>query len=456
MKINKDNYEAYFLDYHEGNLKPSEAEELFVFLELHPELNSEFEEFEGISVVPDDAINFPGKESLKKTGIPLTAQITFQNAEDFLIAETEGNLTIAEKEQLEGFIKENPQYNRERQLYRLTLLEADKTVVFAGKESLRHLAIPVGSIHENNYENYLVQELEDSLSSGDLLELDEFMLLNPQFGTDRKLYSLTRLQPDSSINYPDKASLRRTVVPIRRIVFYALSAAASLLILFGVYFSRQHESKALLLSGNTVPGQYKPAPAAVNSKSSPTANHEEIVNLAEIARPAHSKSSGIVNKSAEKSGNNAAVETNRQSGPLNLLASMSYDKIISRDFVEPEFMFIRTSQMRSNEYLELYYNIKLSEQIQYAKLNSKDKNPEKTLLNSLASKVTGLFASNTKTVPEPKEEASIWTFAELGVKTYNSITRNDVKLDLLKDEQGKVVSYSLVGDKLDLQRDMKK
>ena len=135
---------------------------------------------------------------------------------------------------------------------------------------------------------------------------------------------------------------------------------------------------------------------------------------------------------------------------------MSYDKIISRDFVEPEFMFIRTSQMRSNEYLELYYNIKLSEQIQYAKLNSKDKNPEKTLLNSLASKVTGLFASNRKTVPEPREEASIWTFAEQGVKTYNSITRNDVKLDLLKDEQGKVVSYSLVGEKLDLQRDLKK
>jgi len=42
------------------------------------------------------------------------------------------------------------------------------------------------------------------------------------------------------------------------------------------------------------------------------------------------------------------------------------------------------------------------------------------------------------------------------VKTYNAISRDNVTLDLQRDEYGKVVSYNLAGDKLNLQRDIKK
>ena len=141
---------------------------------------------------------------------------------------------------------------------------------------------------------------------------------------------------------------------------------------------------------------------------------------------------------------------------MPVMEAIAYNIITSHDYVKPEFMFIRTSQMHSNDFLELYYNIKLAEQIQYAQLNESDKNPEKTLFNSLTSKVTGLFASNHKTQPETKSNISIWTFAQLGVKTYNSLTQDDVKLDLQKDENGKVISYNLVGDNIDMQRDVKK
>ena len=50
MTINKHNYEAYFLDYHEGNLTPQEVADLLLFVEQHPELKDEFESFENVTL----------------------------------------------------------------------------------------------------------------------------------------------------------------------------------------------------------------------------------------------------------------------------------------------------------------------------------------------------------------------------------------------------------------------
>ena len=45
MNIDKNNYEAFFLDYHEGNLSPQEVADLYLFLSQYPELKKEFEDF---------------------------------------------------------------------------------------------------------------------------------------------------------------------------------------------------------------------------------------------------------------------------------------------------------------------------------------------------------------------------------------------------------------------------
>ena len=456
MKINKDNYEAYFLDYHEGNLTPSEVEEMLVFIELNPELLSEFEEYEPVSIIPDNKVRFQDKESLKKSGPGTGRQISAENIEEFLLSETEGILREEELQQLNSFILANPRFEKDRKLFKLAHLKADETLRFSRKESLKHKAIPTGNINETNYENFLIQEVEGTLSADDLLELAEFLRLNPHLANDRKLFGLTRLRPDSSITFAGKASLKHSIVPLRRIVYYALSAAATLLILFGIYFSRQNESRTIELAGNQSSGLSKThiaAPVHIPPPAVPVKTN----NTLAIQNPAIAlKSAGGNPYNSHSSEKMAVRPAERSSVAVSLLTSLAYNPIVSRDFVEPEFMFIRTSQMRSNEYLELFYNIKLAEQMQYAQINAQDQNPEKTILNTLSSKVTGLFASNQRTVTETRKEATIWTFAELGVKTYNSITRDDVKLDLQKDEQGKVVSYSLIGDRVDMQRDLNK
>ena len=50
MKINRNNYEAYFLDYIEGTLGFAEKAELEAFLVINPDLKIELDNFETISL----------------------------------------------------------------------------------------------------------------------------------------------------------------------------------------------------------------------------------------------------------------------------------------------------------------------------------------------------------------------------------------------------------------------
>ena len=61
MNINKNNYEAFFLDYHEGNLSPQQVADLLLFIEQHPELEEEFESFENFSIADNNTFNFENK-----------------------------------------------------------------------------------------------------------------------------------------------------------------------------------------------------------------------------------------------------------------------------------------------------------------------------------------------------------------------------------------------------------
>lgn len=64
--INKNNYEAWLLDYAEGNLSQIEQKQVEAFLEEQPEVKAELEAFEPVYLEPDTSITFDKKEELKK------------------------------------------------------------------------------------------------------------------------------------------------------------------------------------------------------------------------------------------------------------------------------------------------------------------------------------------------------------------------------------------------------
>ncbi|MBK7212560.1 MAG: hypothetical protein IPH88_04525 [Bacteroidales bacterium] len=458
MKINLDNYEAFFLDFYEGNLTPEQIEEMHAFIRLHPETRSSFEDFDMVVLDPDTNLTFAPKHSLKREETtPISANLNTINTDDLLISEIEGLLTEKQIIELQQAIQLNPSLETERKLYAATKLGADQTIEFSNKESLKHKAITVGEINEYNFEQFFINEIEGNLSTEELKNLEEFLLENPHLTSERKIYTHTRLVADSSIVFEDKESLKQKVVSIRRIAYYSLSAAAAVVLLIGVYSTYFRDIPASSISSSTL------SYSTTEPKTDKQAQIEKPVNTPILSSVTEKPASIPENRSNRKSTNRVSPANNapknisfRDERVIPMLASAVSREISSKNTVKPEFMFIRSSQMHSNEFLELYYNIKLGEQLLYASMNNKDQNPEKTIYNSVKSKVEDIFASNHKNHNEEEGNLSLWTFAELGIKTYNNVAHDNVTLDLERDETGKVIGYNLEGDKLNVQKEINK
>src|SRR5215203_3713230 len=120
MKIDSKNYEAFFLDFHEGNLSEEMKNEVLAFVKANPDLKDEFESFEIIFVEQSQHLKFPGKENLKKK-----LNISVHNYKTWLVAYMEGDLNSNETAEVENFLSENPAYGRELEILRKTKIVPD-------------------------------------------------------------------------------------------------------------------------------------------------------------------------------------------------------------------------------------------------------------------------------------------------------------------------------------------
>lgn len=128
------NYEAFYLDYLEGNLGEEDTALLLAFLEEHPDLVEEEDDFVLLDPMMDAPV-FEDKDSLKI--VSDDAAITLSNAEHFLIAESEGQLPTAKQEELNAFVVQHPQLEKERKYFAAMFLKADESVVYAEKSGLK-------------------------------------------------------------------------------------------------------------------------------------------------------------------------------------------------------------------------------------------------------------------------------------------------------------------------------
>lgn len=131
MSIDRSNYEIFFLDYYEGNLPPEIVEELMAFLQTHPELKAEFDEFELLSLPGADQAVFEGKEMLKR-GV-----INRYNYEWYFAAYAEGDLSSEEAGDVDRFATSNPDLQRELQLIEKARLRPEQNIVFGLKGSIK-------------------------------------------------------------------------------------------------------------------------------------------------------------------------------------------------------------------------------------------------------------------------------------------------------------------------------
>ena len=129
--ITKNNYEAYLLDYVEENLSPELVAELMLFLENHPALKEDLDDFELHELIPSE-ITLEDKTTLIKE----SNFVTQNNCEDLIIAEIENENTPETSKELHSFLANNPKKQTDFLLYQKTKLEA-QPVFIDNKKSLK-------------------------------------------------------------------------------------------------------------------------------------------------------------------------------------------------------------------------------------------------------------------------------------------------------------------------------
>lgn len=221
-KITRHNYEAFFLDYLEGNLSEAQKAELSVFLKEHPDLAEEIDDFELVSLKPEPAerswgsLKVPDLEELRGSE-SLREQLYFRCAEGD--ANSYDQNLLAELRKTDRFQKEYLVWER----LRLTTLGET-----TDREGLYRLPL-ILPVNAENYQDFLVARTEGILSVKENAALNTYAASQKNGASDLALADVMRLDAPRGIFYPYKSELKKRK---RSLVF--LYRAAAVILLFGM------------------------------------------------------------------------------------------------------------------------------------------------------------------------------------------------------------------------------
>ena len=132
MKITRNNYETFFIDYLEGTLDNKMVDDFIEFLQQNPDLKEELSLFENVSIEQEE-ITFNKKELLLKEKYDVEKEFN-----EAAIAELEGDISLSEKAEFETYLSTHPEKQKDAELFRLTKLQPDHSVTFRKKDKLYH------------------------------------------------------------------------------------------------------------------------------------------------------------------------------------------------------------------------------------------------------------------------------------------------------------------------------
>ena len=171
--------------------------------------------------------------------------INRHNYEEYFLMYIDDELDATEKRAVEDFVDQHPDLRIELEMLQHSVLRPDP-VVFHDKDVL--LKKSSSLINETNYEEYFVLYGDDELDNDQKDCVEQFVYRNPKYQAEFELIQKARLQPDSHIVFPDKASLYRTEEEDEKVVvirWWRIAAAAVIFIfLSGLGWYMISEKKA--------------------------------------------------------------------------------------------------------------------------------------------------------------------------------------------------------------------
>jgi hypothetical protein len=344
--ININNYEECIVNYLDGNLSPVEAAELFLFLEIHPELNEDIDELRKMMVVADSNLTYGFSEALKVNYDYDANEISPDKYTYYFVAAIEGDLTSKGTETLNQFIEEHPELAKEWMLLQQCKVEAPVHLTYPQKESLK-------------------------------------------------------IKP------------KATLFP-----YYLgwAAAAASILILISVFVRLEPETSESIenrLGAYEVPVQGKPEKQQENNKT----GKEEV--KPEVKKTENSDNEKPESPSVKKESVKEILPARTEQEPINNLPALKPTINNAQPF----------EGSTRNTYTSLYNDIRLSQELMLAYAeNQKQTATEEGQGIRLGRRVNSYIRSGTQVATQVSESFGGWMLADLGVKGYNMLTDNDVKL----------------------------
>lgn len=138
MKINRNNYETFFLLYADNELTTEEKKYVDDFVTQHPDLKEELDMLMQTILPIEPSACFPEKESLFRT-TDTESLVNITNYEEWFVRYADYELSNEEKSATEMFVYKHPECQADFELIQRTRLTPDMNIRFTDKKSLyRH------------------------------------------------------------------------------------------------------------------------------------------------------------------------------------------------------------------------------------------------------------------------------------------------------------------------------
>ncbi len=225
-RINFSNYEAWLLDYAEGNLSAEDTAELLLFMEQYPELQTDVDNLMEFTLPSDEIISADFKHRLHKDEAAIKERF-----ESLCIAFYDKTITAAEKKELDYFLNQNPYWTKEFRAFAHTYIKQESDLEFSAKSSLKKQFQPEGS-----FDDLAVKALEGLLSEREQSAFESILHGDANKQYQWKAFQKTVL-PKEQIVFEEKASLYQQTAGTRVFPIWSrwIAVAASLALLFGAY-----------------------------------------------------------------------------------------------------------------------------------------------------------------------------------------------------------------------------
>jgi anti-sigma factor RsiW len=286
--IDHSNYTEFFVLYTDNELSAAQRKEVEAFVATNPALQAELDLFAQTHLQADAQITFDNKTGLyKNTAATLISE---HNYTEYFSLYVDGELTAAQRKEVEAFAAAGPALQAGLDLFMQTRLKANAKITFDNKTGL-YKNVTTTLINRHNFTEYFALYADNELTEEQKNEVGSFVNENRDTALDLAEFLLTRQLPNMSIVCPNKQALYRKEQKEKPVVIpmWLRFAAAAAVLLFVAWFAFNRGSNGTKADGiqvvtkggdksnNPAPQQQQVTPPApvVNDKNDGGGNMAE-------------------------------------------------------------------------------------------------------------------------------------------------------------------------------------